>query len=73
MAFTSANLTTVEEAILALASGQRIVSFTIGDRTFTYGQAQLNDLRALRDEIKSEVGAAAGSANYILTSTSKGL
>lgn len=73
MAFTTANLTTVEGAIIALASGERLVSFTIGDKTFSYAPTDLEKLRALRDEIRSDLGAAAGNPGYVLTSTSKGL
>jgi hypothetical protein len=71
--YTSTDLTNVQAAIVALATGSRKVSMTIGDKTTTYAQAQLPELRALRDEIQTEVAAAAGGRRFVLTQTSKGL
>ena len=73
MSYTEANLADVQVAILALATGTRVVSLAIGGKTFQYAQAQLPELRALRDEIKSEVDSAAVRPKYVLTSTEKGL
>jgi hypothetical protein len=49
------------------------VSLSIGDKTITYGQAQLDELRVLRDEIQSEINASSGRNSFILAQTSKGL
>ena len=73
MSYTEANLADVQAAILALATGTRVVNFSMGGKTFQYAPAQLNDLKALRDEIKSEVDSAAVRPKYVLTSTEKGL
>ncbi len=73
MAYTDTDLTNIQTAIMALATGTRVVSLSIGGKTIQYGQAQLNELKALRDEIKSEVNSTAGRAQYVLTSTDKGL
>ncbi len=73
MAYTEENLADVQAAILALATGARVVSLSMAGRTITYGQAQLNELKALRDDIKSDVDSTAGRAKYVLTSTDKGL
>ncbi|MEI7638151.1 MAG: gpW family head-tail joining protein [Syntrophus sp. (in: bacteria)] len=73
MAFTSTDLTNVQTAIIALAMGARTVSLTMGDKSIAYGQAQLGELRALRDEIIAEVGSAGGRSQFVLAQTEKGL
>ena len=73
MAFTAADLANFEAALVALATGKAVVSVTIGDKSISYGQRQINDVRALRDEAKTDVDIAAGRAKYVLTSTDKGL
>ena len=73
MAFTPTDLTNVQTAIMALAMGTRTVSVSIGTKTITYSQAQLSDLRALREEIVAEVGSTAGRSQFVLTQTEKGL
>lgn len=73
MAFTSADLTNVQNAIVELATGARTVSLSMGDKSITYGQAQLKDLQALRDLIIAEIGTGDGRAQFVLTTTSKGL
>lgn len=73
MGYTYADLISVQNAIIALATGQRVVSVSIGIRTITYVQAQLSELRALRDEIAAELRASGGGSQFILTQTEKGL
>ena len=73
MAFTPTDLTNVQTAIMALAMGTRKVSVSIGNKTISYSQAQLGDLRALREEIVAEVGSAAGRSQFVLAQTEKGL
>ena len=73
MAFTSTDLTNVQTAIMALAMGTRTVSVSIGAKTITFSQAQLSELRALREEIVAEVGSTAGRAQFVLAQTEKGL
>jgi len=73
MSYTAIDLTNVQAAIIALATGSRKVSLSIGDKTLTYAHAQINELRVLRDEIQAEVNDTAGRNSFILTQTSKGL
>jgi hypothetical protein len=73
MSYTSTDLTNVQAAIIALATGTRKVSLSIGDKTRTYAQVQINELRVLRDEIRSELQSDAGGSQFVLTSTEKGL
>ncbi|MEI6315501.1 MAG: gpW family head-tail joining protein [Syntrophus sp. (in: bacteria)] len=73
MAFTPTDLTNVQTAIMALAMGTRTVSVSIGNKAISYSQAQLSDLRALREEIAAEVGSAAGRPQFVLAQTEKGL
>ena len=71
MAYTSANLASVETAIFSLSSGSRVVSVSLGDKTIEYGKSNLSDLEALRATIIVELGNS--RTNCILTKTSKGL
>jgi|WetSurSiteA1Bulk_404760.scaffolds.fasta_scaffold32912_3 hypothetical protein len=73
MAFTQTDQESVQAAVIALATGSRVVSATMGDKTIQYGQADVDKLRALLSEIKTELSAAAGRRRYLLTSSSKGL
>ena len=72
MTFTATDLSNVQTALIALATGQRVVSLSIGDKTITYGQAQINELRALRDEIRSECETV-NQRRFVLAQTDKGL
>ena len=62
MAFTSANLDTLDAAILALATGAK--SYTIDGRSVT--RQDLAELRKARDWIASKVseGQTGGAVNY---------
>ncbi len=73
MSYTQSDLDSVKAAILALATGERVVRVTIGDKMIEYGQAQLNHLRTLRAEIATELQAASGNPRVIVLQTSKGL
>jgi hypothetical protein len=73
MAYIQADQESVQAAIIALATGSRVVSVTTGDKTIQYGQADIDKLRALLSEIKAELSAAAGRQRFVLTATSKGL
>lgn len=65
MAFTSTDLSNVEDAIIALATGQRAVQVVIGGKSITYSSAKLSELRRLRDLIRSELEASAGPFNKV--------
>lgn len=72
MAFTPTDLANVQKALIALATGSRVVSVNVGDKTINYGSAQINELRALRDEIRGEVEPA-NQRRFVLAQTDKGL
>ena len=73
MAFTQTDLETIESAIVALASGQRVVSAEIDGNKVEWNRADLDKLRQLRKEIMAELQSAAARRRFVLTSTSKGL
>lgn len=73
MAFSQTDLTNIESAIIDLATGKRTVRVNIDGKLIEYGQAQLNELKALRADVKAELDAANGSSGFVLTTTSKGL
>ncbi|MBP2291036.1 gpW family head-tail joining protein [Azospirillum rugosum] len=59
MTWTAADLAAVEDAIRELAAGERVVTVRYADGTEnTYGQANLSDLRKLRQEMQGEVATA---------------
>lgn len=71
MAYTSANLASVEAAILALATGERVASVSLEGKTIEYGRVDISKLEILRSNIKISLSSA--SSNCILIKTSKGL
>jgi len=74
MAYDSALLATIDTAIASLVAGTRQVSFTMGNKTVVFGQADLSELRDLRNEVSTAVlKSEAGSRRYIRTTTRKGL
>ena len=56
MSYTSTDLTNIESAILALATGTRKVRATIGDKTFEFAETDLGELRVLKSEIEASLG-----------------
>lgn len=59
MAFTAADLESIKQARIALATGDRVVRVTVGGRTTEYGQASLDELKKLEDEVADSLIAAA--------------
>lgn len=49
-------LSDAENALHGLITGKRIVSISKGDRQVQYSQANIGDLRAYIDEIRSALG-----------------
>jgi len=47
MADTEADIESIKTAILALATGERVVKVSLGDKLIEYGAAQLTNLREL--------------------------
>lgn len=74
MAWTAEDLANVRNARLELAQGKRVVTVRFADgSSVEYANTSDGLLRRLESEIAAELNAAGGSANFFLTSTSKGL
>lgn len=58
MAYTQADLTNVERAIIDLATNRRPVKFVIDGEVVEYSVVELPQLRSLRNEISAELDAA---------------
>jgi hypothetical protein len=58
VAWTQADADSIKAAIVALVTGQRIVTVTFGDRTNTYQQADLPQLREALAMVEAELGRA---------------
>lgn len=56
MAFSSTDLSNVESAIVALATGARIVQVSIAGKQIMYQQVDLDKLQALLATIKANLG-----------------
>ncbi len=55
MSFTTSDLQTVQQALIDLAAGKRVVRITVKGKTMEYGNADISQLTTLRNEIKSEL------------------
>ena len=74
MAYTTEDLEKVKDAIIKLAEGKRVVSYTIAGRSLQYSQAQLNELLSLRDIIQAEITSQTSTQrHFFLAQSSKGL
>lgn len=76
MAWSEADLTAVQTAIMALVNGQAVVSASFSGQTIAYTRADLDKLRSLRAEMLREVDDADSTRSRIkLTAnrTGKGL
>lgn len=58
MSWSQTDLDKVKDAILALATGERVTQVTVDGRTTQYAATDLDKLKALRDEMQSELGNA---------------
>jgi gpW len=67
MAYTEADLTSVQKAIQQLVEGKATVSASWNGRTMTYTRASLPELRSLRTEMMQELSDAAGNERFKLT------
>jgi len=56
MAFTSTDLANIESAIIALATGDKVVQVIVGDKNIKYADTDLTKLRELRSLIQTELG-----------------
>lgn len=76
MAFTQADLTNVEKAIIDLATGKRTTRFVIDGDVVEYSTVELPALRILRGEIAGELAAAdseSGTVSAFCFTGGKGL
>ena len=55
MAYTEADLQQIDAAILKLQNGERVVQVAHDGHVVRYAEVQLNDLIALRNQIKAGV------------------
>lgn len=58
VAYTQADLTNIEQAIIELATNRRPVKFVIDGNVVQYSPVEMPQLRALRNEIASELSVA---------------
>lgn len=70
--YTQADLDKIQQAIIDLATGKRVVRLTIGSHATEFGVADLAHLRALQKEIAAELNVGASPACWRI-SASKGL
>lgn len=56
MAFTSTDLSNIEAAIVALATGTREVSVSINGKRIDYAECDLNKLTALKTLVSQSLG-----------------
>ena len=73
MAYSQADLASIQTALLKLATGQRVVSVSIDGKTIEYSRTDLDKLESLRNNIVSEINQTAKNPSCILIKTSKGL
>jgi hypothetical protein len=74
MAYTTADLATIEAAILALAKGERVKSVSLpSGQSIDYADCSIEKLLALKKSISAALAVSAGtSRRQALVSTCKG-
>ncbi len=65
MAFSSTDLTSIEAAITALATGERVARVMMGGKSIEYHPADLDKLIKLRAIVSADVAATAGSGGML--------
>ena len=75
MSYTADELAKVQQAIVDLAQGKRIVSVMANGKNIQYGQSQIKDLEELRNAMQLEINQASTNTQrrFVLTQSSKGL
>lgn len=73
MAYTQADLDSINQAIIDLATGKRSTRITIDGYTKEYQTADLSELKALKSEIESVVSSPSVRPRFVRVSTYKGL
>lgn len=72
MSYSQTDLESIKSAILSLATGKRTARVAIAGKVVEYHQTDLAALRTLRNEIRAELSAAAGTNNCFRMKSSKG-
>lgn len=71
MAYSETDLSNLEAAIIALATGARKVRVARGDKIMEYSDTDLDKLRSLRSDMMAERPGKADQ-RYVLITTGKG-
>lgn len=71
--YTETDLANVRAAKIALATGTRKVSLSMGDKSITYGQTDMESLDILEQQILISLQTATVRPRFFLASTEKGL
>ncbi len=72
MSYTNADLVAVQEAIIKLGTGDRVVQVDFSDGHSTkYSEVTMNVLKSLRSDIQREISTA--TTQFFRTTTNKGL
>ncbi|SEM78826.1 gpW protein [Syntrophus gentianae] len=72
MAYSETDLSNLEAAIIALATGSRKVRVAMGDKIVEFSDTDLDKLKSLRRDMMAELPGTANQ-RYFLTTTGKGL
>lgn len=72
MAYTQADFDNVKQAILDLATGQRVTEVMVDGQSVRYSETDMNQLKQLKAEIEAQLSQS--RYRFVtLTQTSKGL
>jgi len=71
MAFTSTDLSNVEQAIIDIATGKRIVEIEVGGKSRQFQAASLDKLQKLRSIIKADVNNASNNSGFVHSASFK--
>jgi|LGVF01.1.fsa_nt_gb tRNA1(Val) A37 N6-methylase TrmN6 len=73
--FTQADLDSVNQAILDLATGERVVSITVAGKTTSFASVELAELKNIREVIAGDVTVATlpNRKQFMLATSRKGL
>ncbi len=61
MAFTATDLTNVEQAMVDIATGKRVVQVDVGGKSRQFQAVSIDKLQKLRSIIQADINAAAGT------------
>jgi len=74
MAYTQTDLDNINNAILELAKGERVVRITYSDgKTVEYQPAKLSTLQSIAATVQGQINRTSGKPSFFRASTSKGL